>query len=49
MRPRIDEGVHRRMPDDDAAGGVYDEGVGIEVLTITRYSALAHTIASCKT
>jgi hypothetical protein len=33
--------VHHCVPDDEAAGGVHGEGVGVEVLTITRQSALA--------
>jgi hypothetical protein len=41
------EGVRSGVPDDDAAGGVHDEGVGNEVLTISRHSVLTHTIATC--
>jgi hypothetical protein len=34
------------VPDDEAAGGVYDEGVGVEVLAVAQQSSFAHTIAS---
>ena len=34
VRPEAHAGVHRSVPDDDAAGGVHDKGVGVEVLEI---------------
>jgi hypothetical protein len=32
MRPQSHEGVHCGVPEDVAAGGLHDEGVGVEVL-----------------
>ena len=34
VRPESHEGVHCGVPDDEAAGGIHDEGVGVEVLEI---------------
>jgi hypothetical protein len=31
------------MPDDDAIGGVHDDGIGVEVLVAARVSNLTHT------
>lgn len=42
MRPDAHGGVHRRMPEDETAGGVYGEGVGVEVLSGRSRTALGN-------
>jgi hypothetical protein len=46
MQPESDAGFHGVVPNDSATGGVYDEGVGLEVVAHLLHQAAFFAVAT---